>query len=129
MKIKLDYKFIISEWYFFDLWNILYTRSLAKRRISERRCGIKRYSYFVREKWWEICISLKIKRNQCDRPPWRHWLVTFVSTGFVLTIYVTQMFDTRIRFTFFVRCCLFRFSCSAHGYTCEGNSTVAGGSA
>lgn len=79
-------------------------------------------SSFHMWKMMEICISLKMKRNQRDRPSWRHWFVTFVSTEFVLTIYVTRMFDTRIRFTFFVWCCLFRFSCSAHGYTCEGNS-------
>lgn len=78
----------------------------------------RRYQALLFHTWrmMEICISLKIWRNQCDRPPRRHWFVTFVSTGFVLTLYVTQMFDTRIRFTFFVRCCLFRFSCSAHGY-------------
>jgi len=63
-------------------------------------------------------------RNHRDRPPWRHWFVTFVSAGFP-TDYLR---DANVRYTNKVhllrRCCLFRFSCSAHGYTCEGNAAV-----
>lgn len=50
-------------------------------------------SSFHMRKMTEICISLKIEISRRDRPPQRHWFVTFVSTGYL------YLCDANVRYT------------------------------
>lgn len=110
--------FIICETLRSSVWRALHRKGSTCFQILS--------SFYTRE-MTGIYISLKIQRNQRDRPPQRHWFVTFRACDHGVS--TDSLRDANVRYTNKVhllqRCYLFRFSCSAHGYICEGNTAAA----